>query len=481
MALTFTNVTTANSTASSSALTAASLTIAAGQWVLVAIAADNNGTNGAASLTGVTDSAGNTYTQLALNNQDPGAANEGTTLGIYLAKINAALSSGSISANFSPNTTSKAMSIKRISVDAGETLETFAVGAGFTGSGTAYSSGAVSVTNGYTIYGATALEQGSAAAADTDTTNGNWSTAHTAAASTGTNTTSQAITTQQKTVTATGNQTYDTSSGSTRDYALNYVIFRTAYSLAPDVGTFTLTGNTADTRHNVRTTGDTGKFFLPERNLLKWSEDLTNAAWSKTNSTITANAIAAPDGTVTADKVTENTATGGHRVAQLTATVGVSYAISFFAKAAERTRLQFSGAGFIGQGFTAQFNLSTGTMAANAGGLGAITAASDGWYRCTISAFTASTATTFQFELQDALGFISYTGDGTSGLYLWGLQVEQSSSAVTDYDPTGPAGATDAALRQAYRLDGGTGAFTLVGQPITIINTGVTKRYILIT
>lgn len=225
MALTFANVTTANSTTSGATLTASSLTIAANQWVVVAVAADNNGTNGAASLTTVTDSVGNTYNQISLVNQDPGAANEGTTLGIFLGKIDTALSSGSITANFSPNTTCKAMSIKRITPGAGETLIVVAVGPGVNGSGTAYSSGAVSVTNGHTIYGATALEQGSAATADSDTTNGSWSTAHTAAASTGTNSTSQAITTQQKTVTATGDQTYNTSSGNTRDYALNYVIF----------------------------------------------------------------------------------------------------------------------------------------------------------------------------------------------------------------------------------------------------------------
>lgn len=227
MALTFNNVTTANSTSSGSTLVASSVTVSAGEWILVAVAADNSGTSGAASLTGVTDSASNTYNQVSLSNRTAGsAANDGITLGIYLAEVTTALSSGSITANFSPNTASKAMSIKRISVGAGETLGTYAVGPGVTGSGTAYSSGAVSVLDGHTIYGATALEQINAATADSDTTNGSWSTAHTASANNGSsNSASASITTQQKTVTATGNQTYNTSSGSTRDYALNYVIF----------------------------------------------------------------------------------------------------------------------------------------------------------------------------------------------------------------------------------------------------------------
>lgn len=226
MALTFSNAGTATSTSSTATLAATSINISAGSWALVCVAADNAGTSGAASLSDtMTDSAGNTYDLLSKTNRVGGGVNGGTTLGIWLAKIDTALSSGSITANFSPSTSSKAMTVKSISVGAGETLAIDSVGAGFSGSGTAFSSGTVSVPNGYTIFGATALEQGSAASADSDTTNGSWSSAHTAVASTGTNTTSQSITSQQKTVTATGNQTYNTSSGSTRDWALNYVVF----------------------------------------------------------------------------------------------------------------------------------------------------------------------------------------------------------------------------------------------------------------
>jgi hypothetical protein len=224
MPLTFNNVTTASSTTSAATLTTGNVSVAAGDWIIVAVAADNAGTNGAASLTGVTDTEDNTYEQLTLLNQDPGAANEGITLGIYLARVTTALVNDTISANFSPNTAAKAMSVKRITPGVGERVAVHATGTGATGSGTAYSAGAINVPNGYTIYGATALEQTTAATADSDTTNGSWSAAHTAAGSTGTNTTSASITSQQKTVTAAGNQTYNTSSASTRDFAINAVV-----------------------------------------------------------------------------------------------------------------------------------------------------------------------------------------------------------------------------------------------------------------
>lgn len=228
MALTFSNITTANSTSSSSTLVASnSVTAARGDYLLVCVASDNAGTSGVASLsTTMTDSVGNTYNLLSRTNRtEGGASNDGTTLGIWLAEVTTAISSGSITANFSPNTTSKAMTVKKIVTAANEKVGIYAIAGGFTGSGTAFSADAVSVPNGYTIFGATALEQSTAATADSDTTNGNWSTAYTAAASTGTNSTSQAITSQQKLVTATGNQTYNTSSGSTRDWAVNTIIF----------------------------------------------------------------------------------------------------------------------------------------------------------------------------------------------------------------------------------------------------------------
>ena len=45
-------------------------------------------------------------------------------------------------------------------------------------------------------------------------------------------------------------------------------------------------------------------------NLLTYSDDFSNAAWTKTNATVTANAVAAPDGTTTADTLTASGANG---------------------------------------------------------------------------------------------------------------------------------------------------------------------------
>jgi hypothetical protein len=63
-----------------------------------------------------------------------------------------------------------------------------------------------------------------------------------------------------------------------------------------------------------------------------------------------------------------------------------------------------------------------------------ITDAGNGWYRCSLT-FTAGTGGYFQLNIEDAGGNNIYTGDGTSGVHLWGAQVEQRDS-LTAYTPT---------------------------------------------
>lgn len=173
-------------------------------------------------------------------------------------------------------------------------------------------------------------------------------------------------------------------------------------------------------------------------NLLTYSEDFSNAAWTEVNSTVSANATTAPDGTLTAHKLVENTASSEHYTYRVYSfTSGTVYTLSYFVKVGERTNcaLQLNSAAF-GNTQRVDFNLITGTFAVVAGtATGAITNIGSGWYRVSITATATATASnSLTIHLKNTT-VTSYQGDGTSGLYIWGAQLE-ALPFTTSYIPT---------------------------------------------
>ena len=205
--------------------------------------------------------------------------------------------------------------------------------------------------------------------------------------------------------------------------------------------------------YNPSTLAAQGLLIEEQRaNLLTYSEAFdTTPNWVLTNSTITANATSAPDGSLSADKWIANSGATSYLILQVVSKSAVSttYSYSLFAKQAELSvfRLYFNDAATAANRGEATFDLSSGTTS-SVTRAGTFTNASaniqsvgNGWYRCSL-VVTTGIETSVQCRIAPP-GTVP-TGDGTSGLFLWGAQVE-AGAFPTSYIPTTTTALTRAA------------------------------------
>ncbi len=166
-------------------------------------------------------------------------------------------------------------------------------------------------------------------------------------------------------------------------------------------------------------------------NLLLWSDDFTNAAWTKSRSSISSTSLVTFDGTtVTKNQLTEDsTATNTHGLGQaMTVSSAVAeYCVTIAAKANSRSWIQLqlvetSG----GTSVNAWFNFSTGAIGTISNGANFanarayISSLGQGWYQCSLIGRKNNGATTINANFNMATGdnASTYTGDGSSNLYI---------------------------------------------------------------
>ena len=162
-------------------------------------------------------------------------------------------------------------------------------------------------------------------------------------------------------------------------------------------------------------------------NVALYSQDLTQAAWTKLGVTATAT------------RLVEGTTTGAHQAAQTqNYTAGKSYPHSVDAKLAVGTRylVQALPASAFGSALTAKFDLTGNGAVITAGTSAGVTAtierAPGGGFRCIATATataTASAAWVLRLHNTATAGTGNYTGDGSGALDLTNAQVEEGARA----------------------------------------------------
>jgi hypothetical protein len=229
-----------------------------------------------------------------------------------------------------------------------------------------------------------------------------------------------------------------------------YMLNGATYPRVNNIPGWTYTGGTAAGTGSYAAKADGSLQFFPSyTNLENYSEQFDNAAWSKQAATITANAVTAPNGTLTADKLEETATTNIHWAYQdPAATANTTYTFSAYLKSAERTKARMALINSDGTNVSETIVDLTAGSIVSVTGSASISAAGSGWWRVTLTGTLNGTATRARTYLQTALAdnSFNYAGTAGSGIYIWGAQLELGSTAFT-YIPTTTAAVTVATPR----------------------------------
>jgi hypothetical protein len=220
-----------------------------------------------------------------------------------------------------------------------------------------------------------------------------------------------------------------------------------------DAGTFTrsTTATYIDPADGLLKTAAINSPRFEEKGLLMEGQGTNLYTYSNTFSPVRASVAAthpSPDGSNNATKLREDTTDSNDHymfksfpVASIADNAVCTY--SFFAKAGERTSIVVAAVSkaAVQTGY-GTVNLITGEVTVNSVPIGVVSVG-NGWYRISISSNVGAGASNpyVRATLKNEAGNVSYTGNGTSGIYLWGAQAE-ASPIPTSYIPTTTAAVT---------------------------------------
>jgi hypothetical protein len=168
-----------------------------------------------------------------------------------------------------------------------------------------------------------------------------------------------------------------------------------------------------------------------------YSEQADHANWTKTNMTVSANSAVAPDGTTTADTLTNTAinATHSNYSTGITVVAGSVYRQSIYIKylnhAYFQLRSQSPG--------TALVNILLSSSSASIASIGASTLSAsvrtvgNGWYKVEFTYTKGAGVTDYvTYHLTNSSYATSWASNGTEAMYIWGASL-QLASDPSDY------------------------------------------------
>ena len=179
-----------------------------------------------------------------------------------------------------------------------------------------------------------------------------------------------------------------------------------------------LTDLTDYTASSVRTMyNSSGKLVFAPHNLIKSSEDFASSDWIKTNTTVTSNAAMAPDGTLTADKIS-HTSTSGTLSQVPSLPTGASYRVGVVVRNIDASWFRL----YLEAGSQVYVNLSDGSIGTNTANA-TVTQLSNGVFYIVAEAVSASTFGRHNMTLR--VGDLGNVEVGTSA-YIWGAHLYEN-------------------------------------------------------